>query len=201
MLLNHSFIVKKQILLFCSIFLLGGLQACQEKKSNDQIQVNSLDATTNNQGSDLNNYSPIFQSILKSDAGMARGVSLGDTFDGIKESTLPSETQPDNGRSYTEYFDNTDLNFADILYSKDNTNKVSEIAIDVYIEKQPTVDSLFQEFKSYFNKKYGAGTDKTKTTSWEIADGKQLLVLQNVSTQKDPGFKIVFANKSDKEVQ
>ncbi|MFY7828075.1 MAG: hypothetical protein ACOVQ4_13185 [Flectobacillus sp.] len=193
--------MKKQILLCCSIFLLSGLQACQEKKNKDQVQINSLDATNRTQNSDLSNYSPIFQSILKSDAGMARGVSLGDNFEGIKETTLPSETQPDNGRSYTEYFDNTDLNFADILYSKDKANKVSEITIDVYIEKQPTVDSLYQEFKTFFSKKYGIGTDKPKATSWQLAEGKQFLILQNVSTQKDPGFKIIFANKSEKEVQ
>lgn len=175
--------------------------ACQDPKRESDTQVNNLTDTPQQGGLSLKNYTPIFQSILKNEDGMARGVTIGDKFDAIQETTLPSETQPDNGRSYTEYFDNTDLNFADILYTKDSDNKVSEISIDVYIEKQVTVDSLISEFKSYFEKKYGKGVEQEKATTWDLSEGKNTLILQNVSTQKDPGFKIVFSIKPERNPQ
>lgn len=181
------------------VLLLGILSSCQEKKQDNPVAINSLSSPS--QKGDFESYSPIFQVIVKEESGMARGVSLGDSLERIKETTLLSESQPENGKSYTEYFDNTDLNFADILYTKGDHGKVAAIIIDIYIEKQSTVGGLLNEFKSYFNKKYGIGTESEKMTKWELPDKENTLVLQNVSTQKDPGLKIIFAKTGDKSLQ
>jgi hypothetical protein len=119
----------------------------------------------------------------------------------IVESAPLSETQPDNGKSYTEYFDDTDLNFADILYVNDSENKIGAISVDVFIEKQASVDSLMNEFKGYFDKKYGQGKGISKMTVWKLAGTDNELLLQNVSTAKDPGLKIIFAKSGDKLLQ
>lgn len=174
--------------------------ACQEKKEQTNTENSSL-ASAEESSSALENYSLTFQAILKTEAGMARGVKIGDNIDSIKETTLPSETPAENGKSFTEYFDDTDLNFADILYVRSADNKVEAITIDVYIERQTAVDSLMSEFKGYFATKYGKGVDKEKSTIWQLADKKNSLLLQNVSTEKDPGLRIVFANKEDKILQ
>ncbi len=191
--------MKKNKLYPIVVLLLAMMIACQEKKQETSVGVNALSSPPVK--GNFENYSPIFQAIIKNEAGMARGVSIGDTLDKIQESTLPSEAQPENGKGFTEYFDNTDLNFADILYTKDSDGKVKAIIIDVYIEKQSTVGGLLNEFKSYFDKKYGQGVETEKATSWELPDKENSLVIQNVSTQKDPGLKIVFAKIGDKALQ
>lgn len=191
--------MKKNKLYPIVVLFLGILISCQEKKQETPVGVNSLSSPS--QKGHFDNYSPIFQAIIKKETGMARGVSLGDSLEQIKETTLLSESQPENGKSYTEYFDNTDLNFADILYTKNEQGAVASIIIDVYIEKQSTVGGLLNEFRSYFNKKYGKGEESEKTTKWELPDKENTLVLQNVSTQKDPGLKIIFAKTGDKVLQ
>ena len=174
--------------------------SCQDKKqttesdaiitSDSTIKVNTLE-----------DYSQTFKAILKTDAGMVRGLSIGDEMNVIIESAPLSESQPTNGKSYTEYFDDTDLNFADVLYVNDSENKISAISVDVFIEKQVAVDSLMSEFKGYFDKKYGQGKGISKMTVWKLAGGNNELMLQNVSTAKDPGLKIIFAKRGDELLQ
>ena len=132
---------------------------------------------------------------------MVRGLSIGDEMDSIVESAPFSETQPNNGKSYTEYFDDTDLNFADVLYVKDVKNKIGAISVDIFIEKQVAVDSLMNEFKGYFNKKYGQGKGISKMMVWKLTGTSNELLLQNVSTAKDPGLKIIFAKNGNKFLQ
>ena len=190
--------MKKSNLYFLIICLF--FVACQEKKQETTVDSSTTNTETKVEESlSSDEYSAIFKAIMKSDKGMARGVSIGDAIETLKETTLPSETQPENGKGFTEYFDDTDLNFADILYVKSPENKVEAIAIDIYIERQTAVDSLMTEFKGYFNKKYGKGEGQ-KTITWKVKGSENELVLQDVSTEKDPGLKIVFAKKGDKSL-
>jgi hypothetical protein len=192
--------VKKTYAYFALLLLAFAQISCQDKK-----QTTESDATTptdsTSQVNTLENYSQNFKAILKTDAGMVRGLSIGDEMNVIVESAPLSESQPDNGKSYTEYFDDTDLNFADILYVNDSENKISAISVDIFIEKQTAVDSLMSEFKGYFDKKYGQGKGISKMTVWKLAGGNNELMLQNVSTAKDPGLKIIFAKSGDKLLQ
>ncbi len=149
----------------------------------------------------LQNYSSVLKAILKTDAGMIRGLSIGDEMDAVLESAPLSQTQPKNGKSYTERFDDTDLNFADVLYLSDSENKLSAISVDIFIEKQSSVDSLMNEFKSYFEKKYGQGKGISKMMVWQLPDSQHSLMLQNVSTAKDPGLKIIFAKRGSELLQ
>lgn len=181
--------------IFTSLFLIS----CGDKK-----QESHTEATANADSSihkvSIENYSMIFKQILTSDAGMARGVSIGDKMDTIQETILPSETQPENGKSFTCYFDGSDLNFADILYAKDAENKVEAISIDIFIENKVEVDNLMTEFVGYFDKKYGKGKGISKMMTWQMSDGNNLIV-QDVSTAKDPGLKIIFAKSGNKLLQ
>ena len=192
--------MKKYYAYFSFLLIAFAQISCQDKKQTAETDTTATADTTVKVAS-LENYSPIFQAILKSDAGMARGVSIGDKIETIQETTLPAETQPENGKGFTEYFDDTDLNFADIAYLKDAENKVGAISIDVYIERQTAVDSLMNEFKGYFDKKYGQGKGISKMSTWKLPDSQNELLLQNVSTAKDPGLKIIFAKSGDKILQ
>ena len=192
--------MKKNYLYFVLLILALTQISCQDKKQiTESDAIVTVDSTS--QVKTLENYGPTFNAILKTDAGMVRGLSIGDEMNVILESAPLSETQPTNGKSYTEYFDDTDLNFADILYVSDSGNKISAISVDIFIEKQVAVDSLMSEFKGYFDKKYGQGKGISKMTVWKLEGGNNELMLQNVSTAKDPGLKIIFAKRGDELLQ
>jgi hypothetical protein len=192
--------VKKTYVYFAFLLLAFAQISCQDKKQTTESDATIPTDSTSHLNT-LENYSQNFKAILKTDAGMVRGLSIGDEMNVIVESAPLSESQPDNGKSYTEYFDDTDLNFADILYINDSENKISAISVDIFIEKQTAVDSLMSEFKGYFDKKYGQGKGISKMTVWKLAGGNNELMLQNVSTAKDPGLKIIFAKSGDKLLQ
>ena len=172
------------------------LVSCGDKKQESQTETTAL-ADSSIRKVSIENYSMIFKQVFKSDIGMARGVSIGDKIETLQETILPSETQPKNGKSFTVYFDGSDLNFADILYVKSTENKVEAIAIDIFIENEVEVDSLMKQFVDFFDKKYGKGKGISKMMTWRMPDGNSLMV-QDVSTEKDPGLKIVFAKNGDK---
>ena len=191
--------MKNSYAYFALLLLVISQLSCQDKKQSSETTSVAVDSTL--KVPSLENRSSTFQAILKTDAGMVRGLSIGDEMNSIVESAPLSETQPDNGKSYTEYFDDTDLNFADILYVNDSENKIGAISVDVFIGKQAAVDSLMNEFKGYFDKKYGQGKGISKMTVWKLAGTNDELMLQNVSTAKDPGLKIIFAKNGDKLLQ
>lgn len=193
--------MKKYYAHFTLLLLVVSQMSCQEKKQSFETDKSLVGDSTLISPSELDNSSPFFRSVLKTNAGMVRGLSLGDDFATIKESAPLSEAQPDNGKSFTENFDDMGLNFVDIKYLKNIDNKVSVISVDIFVEKQSSVDSLMSEFKSYFENKYGTGKGITKMMVWKLPDGLNVLKLQNVSTAKDPGLKIVFAKSGDEMLQ
>ena len=188
--------MKKYYVYLTFIFASLILASCGDKKQESRTETIAL-ADSSIRKVSIENYSMIFKQILKSDAGMARGVSIGDKIETLQETILPSETQSNNGKSFTVYFDGSDLNFADILYVKNTENKVEAIAIDIFIENKVEVDSLMKEFVDFFDKKYGTGKGISKMMTWRMPDGNNLMV-QDVSTEKDPGLKVVFAKNGDK---
>lgn len=191
--------MKNSYAYFALLLLTMSQMSCQDKKQSSETTTVSADSTL--KVPSLENYSTAFKAILKTDAGMVRGLSIGDEMNSIIESAPFSETQPTIGKSYTEYFDDSDLNFADILYVNDLDNKISAISVDIFIEKQVAVDSLTNEFKGYFDKKYGQGKGISKMMVWKLSGTNNELLLQNVSTAKDPGLKIIFAKNGDKLLQ
>jgi hypothetical protein len=192
--------VKKHYPYFALFLIFISEMSCQDKKQSSATEVIANTDSTSNISS-LDNYSPVFKAILKTDAGMVRGISVGDDFETIKETAPLSESQPDHGKSFTESFDDSGLNFADVLYVQTTDNKVGAISIDIFVEKQIAVDSLMNEFKGHFDSKYGTGKGISKMMVWKLPDGLNELKLQNVSTAKDPGLKIIIAKSGDSILQ
>jgi hypothetical protein len=190
--------VKKILYCLGLLLTLGWVVACGDS-SKASSEIEGSRASLDNSDLALSHQTTLFQTILKRDSGMARGISLGEVFaDAVKKETAtPAEVREVNQKNFTEHFDETDLNFVDITYTGDTEGKISVINLDVYIEKQAIVDSLFHEFGTYFTKKYGTGTSENKKTLWALPNNYSLQ-LENVSTQKDPGFKILFSNKDKK---
>ena len=135
------------------------------------------------------------QKITISPKGVIRNNEWGIPIDSLQEKLELAENQPANGKSYTLYFDNSDLNFTDISYLSDNQQKLKEIDFDIFVETKPQVEELKEKFTNYLQVKFGASKTEGNKIIWE-KDKKTLVILQDVSTVKDPGIKLVFLRKN-----
>ncbi|MEY3646351.1 MAG: hypothetical protein RL127_1059 [Bacteroidota bacterium] len=110
----------------------------------------------------------------------------------VNEKIELSETQPENGKSYSLYLDNSDLNFVDIVYNTNKENQIIQIVFDIYVEDKLESNKLLNEFDAYFELKYGPKKSKGKTYLWE-AKNKTRVQMEDVSTSKDPGIKLIYS--------
>lgn len=129
-----------------------------------------------------NQLSPIAQKILGSFKGVIREKYWGQELNSINELVEKSENQPSNGVSFTQYLDDTDLNFVDISYLG-KEGKLTEIRFDIFLENAEEVKSLQNELTAFLKVKNTKSNEKTR------------IVLEDVSTSKDPGLQLVFSQK------
>lgn len=135
------------------------------------------------------------QKITLSPKGVIRDKEWGISIDSLQEKLELAENQPANGKSYTLYFDNSDLNFTDISYLSDNQQKLTEIDFDIFVETKSQVEALKEKFTNYLQVKFGASKIEGNKIIWE-KDVNTQVTLQDVSTLKDPGIKLVFSRKN-----
>jgi hypothetical protein len=109
----------------------------------------------------------------------------------LKDTLELAESQPEIGKSYTLYFDDTDLNFSDITYVPNEHNKLQEITFDIFVESGDDVQPLINQWKTYLDTKFGPSVAKDKYIDW-TKNKDTRIHLENVSTPKDPGIKISF---------
>ena len=131
------------------------------------------------------------QKLSLSPNQVMRNTSWGMDFTALKDTLELAESQPDKGKSYTLYFDDTDLNFSDITYIPNEQNKLAEIDFDIFVETAADVQPLIDQWKGYLDVKFGASETKGKQITW-AKDKNTRIFLENVSTPKDPGIKISF---------
>ena len=135
------------------------------------------------------------QKITLSPKGVVRDKEWGISIDSLQEKLELAENQPANGKSYTLYFDNSDLNFTDISYLSDNQQKLTEVDFDIFVETKSQVEELKEKFTNYLQVKFGASKIEGNKIIWE-KDVNTQVTLQDVSTLKDPGIKLVFSRKN-----
>lgn len=133
--------------------------------------------------------------ITSSDTLVIRNTQWGVALDEIKEKIELSESQPAQGKSYSLYFDDSDLNFVDIVYIPNKDGKLNEIDLDIYVEEMPQVGQLRASISNYFDAKFGPSVTKGNKTQWNQNKNTQV-ELEDVSTSKDPGIKVVLKAKS-----
>jgi hypothetical protein len=130
-----------------------------------------------------------------SDTLIIRKTNWGTDITQIKESAELAESQPQSGKSYSLYFDDSDLNFVDISYLANAQGQINEIDLDIYVEEYAQVSELQKSIKEYFDVKFGPSKSTRKKTSW-IQNKNTQVEMEDVSTSKDPGIKIVLKAKS-----
>ena len=133
--------------------------------------------------------------ITSSDTLVIRNTQWGVGMDKINEKIELSESQPAQGKSYSLYFDDSDLNFVDISYLPNKDGKLNEIDLDIYVEEMPQVGQLRSSLSTYFDAKFGPSITKGNKTHWNQNKNTQV-ELEDVSTSKDPGIKVILKSKS-----
>jgi hypothetical protein len=188
--IQHSNLsTKSMILIVVFALLIFSCNSSQENGENatnirsdvDQIALNAWEKS-----------GELVQKITLSPKGIVRNQSWGISIDSLNEKIELAENQPTNGKSYTLYFDDSDLNFTDITYLSDTENKLTEIDFDIFVETNPQVEEVKQKFTEYLQVKFGAPITQGSKIIWE-KDKKTRVVLEDVSTNKDPGIKLVFS--------
>jgi hypothetical protein len=137
----------------------------------------------------------LVQKITLSSKGIVRNKNWGISIDSLNEKLELAENQPSNGKSYTLYFDDSDLNFTDITYLSDKKQQLNEIDFDIFVETKSQVDDLKEKFRSYLEVKFGDAKIEGKKIIWEKNKNTRV-VLDDVSTAKDPGIKLVFLKRN-----
>ncbi len=185
-------IAKLIVLILTSTLVFFSCNSTQENEKNgasntsesDQIVLNAWDKSGD-----------LVQKITLSSKGIIRNKEWGISIDSLQEKLELAENQPANGKSYTLYFDDSDLNFTDITYLSDNQQKLTEIDFDIFVETKSQVEELKEKFTTYLQVKFGASKTEGNKIIWE-KDKNTQVILQDVSTGKDPGIKLVFSRKN-----
>ncbi len=120
-----------------------------------------------------------------------RNVAWGQDMESLKDTLELAESQPEKGKSYTLYFDDTDLNFSDITYIPNDQNKLQEIDFDIFVDATEDVQPLIEQWKGFLDVKFGPSDVKGKQIFW-TKNKNTRIELENVSTPKDPGIKLSF---------
>lgn len=172
----------------CCLILIFG---CDQKNQKNEGENAANTALTPSQIY-WNSASPTLQKITLSDTAIVRNIHWNQSLESIKETIELSETQPANGRSYSLYLDDSDLNFVDIVYQTNAQNQLIKIDFDIYVEDRTEVAKLMGEFEKYFQIKYGSKTLNGNKSSW-LAKNNTRIQLEDVSTSKDPGIKLMYS--------
>lgn len=177
------------------LFCLGGwlLFACGE--SNQQTTTEQTDAVTTppsvvESSSRLTKYSGRLQKIVKTDEGVLRGIKFGDSLEKVQtlEEAKPLESDSVGNLGYNLELGNYED--ADIMYFVDKNNRVFGFTLDIYLNTKPAVDSLFGDFKNYFDERYGKSSfDKEKLVIWNLGDTAKITA-KDVSIKQAPGMQI-----------
>ena len=183
---------KLIILVFTSTLVFFSCNSTQENGKNGTSNTSELDQITLNA---WEKSGDLVQKITLSSKGVIRNKVWGISIDSLQEKLELAENQPANGKSYTLYFDDSDLNFTDISYLSDSQQKLTEIDFDIFVETKSQVEDLKEKFTTYLQVKFGASKTEGNKIIWE-KDKNTQVILQDVSTDKDPGIKLVFSRKN-----
>lgn len=175
---------------FISLFLFN---RCNQSTDRDE-NLNAEHAGQNKSQAFWNSASSTLQKITLSDSAIVRNVHWNQELGTLNEKIELSETQPSQGKSYSLYLDESDLNFVDIVYHTNDANKIIQIVFDIYVEDKTEAKKLLEEFEAYFQIKYGQKTVTGKQASW-LAKNNTQIQMEDVSTSKDPGIKLTYSLK------
>lgn len=179
--------MKHSILL--PFLLVSLLIACTEKPS--QETTSGTPDTLSQQKTAFEAYSSKFKKILKTEDGILRGVNFGDNLEEVimKEDTIPLEDSTQY-ISFTVKLDEAEDEITDVLYFFDKNRQIKGFRLDIYLNNTSAVDSLSQEFTTYFTDRYGKPVmQEQKAKAWNGLDQTKI-VMKDVGIKEAPGLQI-----------
>ncbi|WP_459459301.1 hypothetical protein [Aquirufa sp. A-Brett2-15D] len=183
--LNKQIVSLMTLLIFFTAMIC--LESCSQEKKSDNSESAQMVAIT----AAWEDSGEWVQKLTLSPSKIIRNTIWGQDFNSITDSLDLAETQPDEGKSYTLYFDESDLNFSDITYVPNEQNKLQAIMYDIFVDSSEDVQPLIEKWKSYLDAKFGVSEVNGKKILW-TKNKNTRIELENVSTPKDPGIKISF---------
>jgi hypothetical protein len=165
--------------------------SCSEtKKETTGEQKDTLAEVKETQPSALAHYGTRLQQIVKSDEGVLRGINFGDDKEKVKsiENATAVEDTTDHIGYRVELGDYEDL---DVRYHLNKNQQVWGFTLDIYLNQQSSVDSLFNDFKDYFTEQFGPGSfdNHHNMVAWNLSDSLKTIV-KDVSVKQAPGLQI-----------
>ena len=183
--------LSKLLVPLMSLFFLSCLGAmlysCSQEKQSENKESDQTEAIT----AAWEDSGEWVQKLSLSPDKIIRNATWGQDLASLKDTLELAESQPEKGKSYTLYFDDTDLNFSDISYIPNSENKLQAIDFDIFVDSADDVQPLIDHWKNYLDIKFGPSEVKGKQILWTKNKNTQIL-LENASTPKDPGIKISF---------
>ncbi len=113
-----------------------------------------------------------FDTLLKAETGIFRGVEIGDNIEDVKLAEN-AEFLVDNMPDYL-YFDyKLDMGNSYTVSYDFSENKLYEIELAAYFDQIEDANQLFKDFSNYFNKTHGKGKiEDDGYTSWRTKNEK-----------------------------
>jgi hypothetical protein len=184
---STSNLVIFQLFLFSVVFFMS----CNQSNKQSEKVLTANDLTLIMQQKAWEESSDFVKKITMSPKGLIRGVDWGLSLNDLKETVELSEVQPSQGKSYTQYLDDSDLNFVDITYLQREGQSIHEISLDIFLENKEDVTELIKELSDFLNLKFGKSNVLGSKVIWSKYKNTQIQ-LEDVSTSKDLGIKVVF---------
>jgi hypothetical protein len=121
--------------------------------------------------SNLAEYGSAFETIMQTDTGTFRGFNLGNHLDSVKAKEISKLIEMDESYLYYESKIDDSTGTFNISYTFDD-GSLTEIQSDIFVNSQEHTDSLFSQFKNYFDKHYGPSEMHGGYNVWTVKSMK-----------------------------
>ncbi len=165
--------------------------ACSNPKETKKVEVLSPPPSRTVASS---NIQKLLRSIMGTGEGLLRGVQFGDAISDVKKKeTVELFEEEDTHIGYS--FDTESLETVDILYEKDQKNRICGIELDIYMNSDTANDSLKNELSNQFTIRYGKPLSDTDLPTWKIKPNGKVSI-KVVKTKLDRGLEVRFTKQS-----
>ena len=130
-----------------------------------------------------------YQTILKSDVGHLRGVSIGANISEVK-ALEDEEFLKDEMPDYLHYDYSINMgNTYTVTYDFSSENELYEIELAVFLDAIEDAGSLFDSYTQGFNRKFGKGREaEDGFTIWNIKNAKSNIELAMINDSQSYGY-------------
>jgi hypothetical protein len=187
---SSTIFTQVKFFVFSIVLSIGMFFSCNQASDKKENSTGEFTEQTQSQKFWIRASSTL-QKITLSDTSIVRNIHWLQPLSSLNEKIELSESQPTNGKSYTLYLDESDLNFVDIVYTTNEMNQVNQVVFDIYVEDKSETKRLLEEFDDYFTIKHGKKVVEGKVNTW-VSKSATKIQMEDVSTSKDPGIKLIY---------